>query len=163
MLNKVFKVIDNILKAAVIVIVASFVVIVFAQVIARYVFNHSLTWTEELARVLFTQAIFLASPLLVLEKKHIAVDIVLQFLSTKGKRYFYVFINAVNFAFFAVLGYSGVKFAATTLPQKTAAMGLSMNALYWVIPVSAVLMMINTIRAGYDDFTNTYAGKEESK
>ena len=69
MINKVLQAIDFLLKAVIAIIVAAFIVIVFVQVVARFVFHHSLTWTEELARILFTQMIFYAAPLSVLETR----------------------------------------------------------------------------------------------
>ena len=163
MFEKICKGIDWILKAVLVVIVASFIVIVFAQVIARYVFNNSLSWSEELARVLFTQMIFLAIPLVVKEKKVIAVDIVVQFISDKVKRPLYVVLNALSFLFFGVLAVSGYNFSMANMNQRTAALHLNVGMLYFVIPVSAVLMMLNVVRAGIDDYVNTYApGKGET-
>lgn len=163
MLNKLLHGIDMLLRTIVVIIVAAFIVIVFLQVIARYVFNNSLPWSEELARILFTQMIFLAAPLAVTEKRHVSVDIVTQLLSQKMKRYLSVAINAVSFIFFCFLAVSGYQFAFANMQQTTAALKLPVYMLYAVIPVSAVLMEINCIRAGIDDYCNTYApGKEEN-
>ena len=160
-MKKLVNGIDFLIKAVLIVMVASFIVIVFAQVIARYVFNNSLTWSEELARVLFTQMIFLAIPLVVYEKHVIAVDILTQFLKVKTKRYLYVVINALSFVFFAFLTVSGYRLAMANMNQFTTALHLCVGRLNMIIPISGVLMMINVIRSGYNDFTVTYA--EEKK
>ena len=162
MFEKICKIIDVLLKTVLVVIVAAFIVIVFAQVIARYVFNNSLSWSEELARVLFTQMIFLAIPLVVKEKRTISVDIIVQFISVKAKRPLYVVLNALSFVFFGFLAVSGYRFAMMNFNQRTAALHLNVGMLYLVIPVSAVLMMLNVIRAGIDDYCVAYApGKEE--
>ena len=161
MVNKIFKGIDLALKTIIAIIVASFIVIVFVQVVARFVFQHSLTWTEELARILFTQMIFYAAPLAVLEKRHIAVDILQQFMSVKTKRYLYVVINALSFVFFIFLLISGVVLLKTSPNQMSPAMGIPSHTLYTSIIISSVLMLINCIRAGYDDFVNTYNPDKE--
>lgn len=163
MANKIFKLIDSLLKAVLVAVVAGFIIIVFVQVVARYAFNNSLSWSEELARVLFTQMIFLAAPLVVLEKKAIAVDIVVQFLPHNAKRYLYLVINALSFVFFCFLAVSGYKFAMANLKQHTTALHLNVGYLYCVIPVSAILMALNCVRAGIDDYCNAYAPKKEGK
>ena len=78
-MNRFFKIYDMVIKGILVAIVAAFIVIVFAQVVCRYVFNNSLSWSEELARTLFVEMIFLASPICVLEKRHITVDILHQY------------------------------------------------------------------------------------
>ena len=163
MLKKVLKVYDSVLKGILIAIVASFVVIIFTQVICRYAFNHSLSWSEELARVLFTQMIFLAAPLFVLEKKGITVDIILQFLPKNAKRYLFVVIDLLAIVFFVFMGVSGYGFAMKNMNQRTAALALNYGMIYMVIPVSAVCMIINGLRAAYSNFFVTYAPDKEEK
>ena len=152
-----------IIKGLLVAIVASFIVIVFAQVICRYVFNNSLTWSEELARTLFVEMIFLASPLCVLEKRHITVDILHQYMSKNAKRYLFVLLNALSFLFFCFLAVSGFRLMRSNTLQKTAALMIPMYLIYAIIPITSVMMAINCIRAGYDDFTNTYAPDKEEK
>ena len=163
-MKKVLKVYDILLKTVLVAIIVSFIVIIFMQVVSRYVFNNSLTWSEELARVLFTQMVFLAAPLVVREKKGISVDIIVQFIPKSAKRKLYVVINCLSLVFFVFMGISGYRFAMMNFNQRTTALHLNMGMLYMVIPVSAVMMIINVLRAGYDDWTNTYApDKEDNK
>lgn len=163
MLNKILKLYDNIIKGLLVVIVASFIVIIFAQVICRYVFNNSLTWSEELARTLFTEMIFLAAPIAVLDKKHIAVDILHQYIGRNTKRYLFVIINALSFLFFIFLAVSGFQLMQSNTVQKTAALQIPVYLIYAIIPVTSVMMAINCIRAGIEDFTVTYAPEKEAK
>jgi len=164
LLKKILNIYDNILKGLLVVIVAAFIVIIFAQVICRYVFNNSLTWSEEMARLLFIAMIFLACPIAVVEKKHITVDLLHQYLGKNAKRYLFVVINALSFVFFCFLAVSGFMLMKSNTMQRTAALLIPMYMIYSVIPLSAVFMAINCIRAGYDDFVNTYApDKKEGK
>ena len=157
MAKKLLNIYDSIIKGILIAIVATFIVIVFVQVIFRYVLNNSLPWSEELARILFTQMIFLAAPIAVLEKRHIAVDLILQMLPRSAKRWMFVLINALSFVFFCFLAMSGYTFATSNMHQVTAALAIPMGYLYMVIPVSCVMMCVNCIRAGIDDFCVAYA------
>ncbi len=55
--------IEAVLGAILVVLLASLLAIVSAAVVARYVFNSSFAWTEELAQWLFASMIFLGLPL----------------------------------------------------------------------------------------------------
>lgn len=66
------KVITGMLLAAVTVMVA----VVSAQVGLRYGFNRSIDWADEIGRLAFVWAIFLAIPLGVRQGAHIGIDIV---------------------------------------------------------------------------------------
>lgn len=161
MIKKILQCIDFLLKAILVITVASFIVIVFAQVIARYVFNHSLSWSEELARILFTQMIFLAAPLAVLDQKHITVDIVLQYIPANVKRYLMLVIYALSIVFFCFLAVSGYQFAIANTHQTTAALHIPMGILYAVIPVSAVLMIVNCLRVAAHEFFPADSSEKE--
>lgn len=50
-------------------------IVVFAGVVARYVFNDSFTWTEEIGQLLFAYIIFLGIPLAHRQRAHIAIDL----------------------------------------------------------------------------------------
>ncbi|MCR5161312.1 MAG: TRAP transporter small permease [Lachnospiraceae bacterium] len=163
MLKKVLNVYDNLIKGVLVAIVASFIVIVFAQVICRYVFNNSLSWSEELAKTLFTQMIFLASPICVLEHRHITVDILHQYISKNTKRYLFVIIDILSFIFFIFLARSGFMLMKSNMFQKTAALMIPMYLIYAIIPISSVMMAINCIRAGIEDFMVLYAPDKEEK
>ena len=163
MLEKFFKFYDNLIKWILVAIVASFIVIVFAQVICRYVFNNSLTWSEELARTLFVEMIFLAAPLAVLDKRHITVDILHQYMNKSSKRVLFIFLNAFSFLFFCFLAVSGFMLMRSNTLQKTAALQIPMYLIYAIIPITSVMMAINCIRAGYDDYMHTYAPEKEEK
>lgn len=51
--------------------------LIFVQVVSRYVFGDSVTWTEELSRYMFIWLVFLTIGVGFKENKHISIDIVL--------------------------------------------------------------------------------------
>ena len=58
------------------VILAFMVVIVFIEVVMRYVFNSSITSSEELARILFVWMVFIGIVLVLVKNRHVAFDAV---------------------------------------------------------------------------------------
>jgi len=60
-----------------VVVLLSMFVVVFAAVIARYVLNNALSWSEEFAIWAFTWLIFIGTIMGIREKRHIALDLLL--------------------------------------------------------------------------------------
>jgi TRAP-type C4-dicarboxylate transport system permease small subunit len=67
---------DWLLTAVLLAAVAVMVVVVSSQVALRYGFNRSLDWADEIGRLAFVWAIFLAIPLGVRDGAHIGIDVV---------------------------------------------------------------------------------------
>lgn len=61
------------------------VLLVFVNVVGRYVFNYSFASVEEVARILFVWIVYLGSVVAIKEGSHIRVDIVLMFLPHKAR------------------------------------------------------------------------------
>ena len=66
---------DAVLTGVLLASVAVMVGVVSAQVALRYGFNESIDWADEVGRLAFVWAIFLASPLGVRDGAHIGIDL----------------------------------------------------------------------------------------
>ena len=77
---------DRAVRIVVMVSMAARVVVVSAQVLLRYAFNTSLDWGEDIARMLFVWAIFLAIPLGIREGAHIGIELVVRKFPALGQR-----------------------------------------------------------------------------
>ena len=77
---------DRAVRIVVMVSMAAMVVVVSAQVLLRYAFNTSLDWGEDIARMLFVWAIFLAIPLGIREGAHIGIELVVRKFPVLGQR-----------------------------------------------------------------------------
>jgi hypothetical protein len=62
--------------AVIVALTGAMALLVFANVVARYVFNHSFTWAEELSRYMMVWVGFLGAGLVLRVGAHIAVDVV---------------------------------------------------------------------------------------
>ena len=54
--------------------------LVFTQVVSRYIFNSPISWTEEMARILFVWICFMGTFLALKTKGHIAIETLLNTL-----------------------------------------------------------------------------------
>ena len=72
---KVLKWLDaNLEKYCCVVLMSVMTVIIFVQVVARYVFQNSLSWSEELARYIFIWLVYLGISYGCQMRKHIKID-----------------------------------------------------------------------------------------
>jgi TRAP-type C4-dicarboxylate transport system permease small subunit len=121
--------------------------IIFMQVVTRYVFGYTYEWSEELARFLFVWVVFLGSALIMGEGGHLAVTLLVSKLKGRPSgTVLQIFINSCSYIFIGLLFTQGWKMTSIMSFQTSPGMGLSMSYVYSIIPISAVLMLLYTVR-----------------
>jgi TRAP-type C4-dicarboxylate transport system permease small subunit len=131
-----------------ITIVALFAVLttsVFAQVVARYVFNQPPAWTEELARFCQVWIILLASSICLRKGSHLAVDYLGPVLAPGARRALAVITGFLIATYSAVVVIWGVRLLMIGLVQTSPAMQLNMGFVYLVFPIAGGLMLLESI------------------
>ncbi|WP_242965247.1 TRAP transporter small permease [Petroclostridium xylanilyticum] len=78
-------------------------VVIFFQVIMRYVFRSSLTWSEELARYLFVWIVYFAISYAVKERKHIKIEAALYLMPKNVRPYMPIIGDIIVFVFSAFI------------------------------------------------------------
>lgn len=86
MRKKVIATLDKIEDTALIFMFVAMVGIIFFQVIMRYVFNNSLSWSEELGKFLFVWLSWLGISIGHRRREHIKITLLVDKLSPKGKK-----------------------------------------------------------------------------
>lgn len=121
--------------------------LLFAQVIFRYVFNHSLAWSEELARYIFIWQIWLGSSYCVKMNRHIRIDIFTNRLPANTRKIYEIVITIISIAFCVFLIYKGgtVMMMIARLKQTSPAMQIPMQVIYACVPISCALMVLRYI------------------
>ena len=74
-MKRILDFIEKVIKHLLIITLTAFTAIVVMQVVARYLLNSPLTWSEQVARYLFIWMIMLGTPLLFRMKGHIVFDL----------------------------------------------------------------------------------------
>jgi len=120
-------------------------VAVFAQVVARYVFNQPPTWTEELARFCQVWIILLASSICVRKGSHLAVDYLGPALRPGARRAVALFTGSLIALYAAVVVVWGVRLMMIGSVQTSPAMQLNMGWVYLVFPIAGGLMFLESI------------------
>lgn len=139
-LDLIQKLINNFLSVA----IFAMTLIIFLQVISRYIFNSPLVWSEELSRYLFVWISFLAIADAVRTKSHIALSILTDRMNEDRKQ----IISRLNYSLTCIIGiitYGGIVLMNLGIHQSSATLGVPMFLVYLVIPVSGVLISIFSI------------------
>ena len=126
-------------------LMATMAMLVFANVVSRYVLNYSLIWVEELTRYLMVWVGFLGAGLVLRLGAHIAVDAFQDLLPARAARALRVCIVVVLAVTFAVMTWLGVRYAAFAWDQETPVMNWSTGAIYLAIPIGGALLLVHLV------------------
>src|SRR4051794_20209837 len=113
---------------------ALLVVVVFAQVVFRYALELPLSWSEELARYLLIYMTFIGSALLIGEKGHITVDVLVQKLPPSIGRWLQIVITLLLLSASLILLVYGTKLVISSGASLTTAMQIPFGWLYSALP-----------------------------
>jgi TRAP-type C4-dicarboxylate transport system permease small subunit len=126
-------------------LMASMAALVFANVITRYVFNHSIIWVEELTQYQMIWVAYLGAGLALRESRHVAVDTLQDLLPAALRRHLRMLLALAMAAFLVVLTVLGAQIAAFTWNQETPVLGLPTGLPYLAVPIGAAGMLMHLL------------------
>jgi TRAP-type transport system small permease protein len=138
-------------------------VLVFLQVIYRYVIGDSLSFSEELARYMFIWSVAMGSALALRTRSHIGVELLVERLPESLGNRAKLLANALNLAFFALLVWFGFDMVLETMDQESPAMELPLGYVYLSVPLSAIVLLICEIQNALEDHCGSRTGDESVK
>jgi TRAP-type C4-dicarboxylate transport system permease small subunit len=132
-------------QGIIIALMASMAVLVFANVVMRYVFNQSIFWVEEFTQIQMIWVAYLGAGLALREGRHVAVDMLQDLLPAPLRKTVRVCIAASIALFLLTLLVLGMQIALFTWEQETPAMGLPSGLPYLGIPIGAAAMLLHLL------------------
>lgn len=147
---------NNIEEYVSILLFSSLIILCFLQILFRFVFNFSLSWTEELSRYVFIALVYISASLAVVRGAHVRVEVIDNYIKGANKRILDTIID-LSFAIFMIyIGYYGIEITIETLDveQTTPALGWSSGWVYAVVPFSFYLIALRLIQRAYLRLTN---------
>jgi TRAP-type C4-dicarboxylate transport system permease small subunit len=129
------------------------VLLVSANVFARYVLKVGLLWAEELSRLAFVWVVFLGAYVALCRKGHMALEIGIQKLAPSAQRPVLILSRVLVLIFLAVVVWSGAQLVGTTLGygRRLPMLGISAAWGYLSVPVAAALMFLEALRSMRSD------------
>lgn len=126
------------------------------QVITRYIFQNPSPWSEELVSYLFAWMALFGASLVVGERGHMNIPIVVERMGEGGRKFFAIFAELVALAFSGViLVYGGIQITSLAMGQMTSSLGLPIGVFYIILPLSGALNIVYTILNIVDIATDT--------
>jgi len=153
------SVLDRIVGGLLALIMGGMTVLVFSSVVLRYVLNSPVTWSEELASLLFAWLTFVGAYVGFRTHSHIRIDTLTMLLPAgvrSGIR------RAGDAGVLLVLGvfiWQGFSLVTTTWSLEFPAMEISRGYLYLSLPIGACLMLVAILLSSAGDVGG--CGKEE--
>jgi C4-dicarboxylate transporter DctQ subunit len=129
-------------------LMASASVILFANVVARYVFNSGIPWADEVVRYQIVWMVFLGGSVAARQGIHIGIDLLVQTAPVNIGRIIRLAIHAVGVLFCGVLVYYGAELTVQTreFGQVSTALQAPMWMFQLAIPVGSALMAIRFVQ-----------------
>ena len=116
------------------------------QVFTRYILQNPSSWSEELVSYLFAWMSLLGASLVVGERGHMNIPIVVERMSEGWRKVFAIFAELVALAFSGViLIFGGIQIASLAMGQMTSSLGLPIGVFYVILPISGFINIIYTI------------------
>lgn len=128
--------IDQYVSAVIFIVI---MLLLFLQVVSRYVFKHSFTWTEELSVLLFVWMTYLGVSSAVTYRKNLRIDALLNVVPFKVKKALLILSDIIFIVFNIYLIFPFVKLIGTIGSSKTPILGIPKAITYWLIPVILVI------------------------
>jgi len=133
------------------------------QVILRFVFASSNSWSEELARYLFVWFTYLGAGYGVLKRAHIKIDAVVNLWPKAIRKYIPYVANVLFFIYCIVVAYYSTKYTLRLVETGQVSMGahVKMAYMYASVPVGHILMAIRLLQVTIYDILHPEDVKTE--
>lgn len=126
-----------------IVLLGAMSIIVFSNVVVRYLTNASIPWSEEVSRHMMIWLTFLGSGLVLRCGGHIAIDNLQDALSVCSARALRGVVLLLTVVFLSLLAYYGYIYVGRTMLQTTAATEIPFGYIYAAMPIGCVFMLVH--------------------
>ncbi len=129
----------------------SSVLLVFANVILRYILKSSSTWIEEIVRYLIIWITFIGSAVCFRRMSHMGIDLIFSFVKGGVKKSIEIFILLASITFMAFMLKYGIDIVIFTKNsgQITPALGMQLYLIYIGLPFGAFLSLFELVQLLY--------------
>ena len=128
--------------------------LIFTQVIFRYVFNYSLYWSEELGRYTLIWITFLGASVGFKRKAHVGVDFLYNAFNNRAKMFLTILTDILLLGLSLILCIYGTRLAKFVHIQTSAALLIPMSIPFASIAVGGFLTSVHSFSSLIDNISN---------
>lgn len=145
-----FKLFEHVINAFMVAALSLMVILVFGNVVLRYLFSTGINASEEVSRFLFVWLTFLGSIIAFRDNEHLGVDTLVKHLPTRLKKFVLFISNVLMLFLCALIGQGSWKLTVLNLHTKAPATGLPLSVMYLtgiLLSVSiGIIIIVNLYR-----------------
>lgn len=145
---------DRLTQVGYVAATATFASVMLLGVFFRYALNNSLSWSDELALVVFAWAVFLSTASAYLHDKHVKLELILHRLPPNVQKRWQVGIDGLSGGFLISLVFSGLQALEVAARAHTDALQWPMTIPYTAIPVASLIMFVHWLRRVSEGWTS---------
>jgi len=139
-MGQILNFIDGLLRKVVTLAIGLMLSIIFIQVVLRYAFHFTFSFSEELARYLFVWTVFLCIPVVAKTGGHMAVGAITERVQGFWLKVCQIAGGLLTLLFSGILFWQGVRMVRLTQFQTSPALGIKMSYVYLAIPLGAAVL-----------------------
>jgi TRAP-type C4-dicarboxylate transport system permease small subunit len=126
-------------------------VLLFANVLLRYVFRSPFAWMEEGIVAIFVWLVFIGVSAAFRSHQHLRIDVLVRFLPRPAAAAVGALAVAVTFAILGLLIWVGAEYARFVAGNRTPVLGISAAWLYVGLPLGMTLSVVHLVRQVVDE------------
>jgi TRAP-type C4-dicarboxylate transport system permease small subunit len=128
------------------------IVMTFTQVVSRYIFNNSITWTEELARYAFIWSTLTGSMIALKKGTHFKINFMEDILKGKIKHFQQIFINMLIILTALVMIFQGINVMKVAHNNYSTMLQIRMSYVYLAVVIGGAGIFIQSIELILSEF-----------
>lgn len=145
-MNQLRNILNKVLEVLAGVSFIAMVLLTCWQVFTRYILGNASSWSEELVSYLFAWMALFGASLVVGERGHMNIPIVIDMMPSGLKKFFMIFAEIIACIFaLVILILGGTQITNLAMGQMTSSLGVAIGIFYVVMPISGALNIIYTL------------------
>ena len=145
-MRRAIKAIDYWLENIALTAFAASIIIMFFQIIMRYVFHSGFVWAEELSRLLFVWIVYLGVPIAIRKFANIEVDYFVRYLNNNVQKKLKVSLYVFSAAFSFIIAFLGAIMVIENHQMFLRSLPISKAFQYLPLMLGFLMMGMNFIR-----------------
>ena len=152
-IDKALEVVFKIMKVLLILVLVSMVVILMAHIVFRYVINNSLTWSEELLKIMLVWFGMMSVAVLAARREHVAIVVFKEHMPKKVQNFLTKLTQFIIVGICILMVVIGIQYCMKAGFRLTPALRIPYAWAYAAIPVAFVPVTLFELRNFIRDFT----------
>jgi TRAP-type C4-dicarboxylate transport system permease small subunit len=145
------------------IILISLIVVLFSQVISRYIFHLSIYWSEEVARFIFIYFVLMGACIVNHKKEHIKITYFYYLLSRRNRKIIRIINEILILFFLTVLFFLSIKLVFRSFNTLSQALEIPYAYIYLACTISAIIMFFDRIFSIFKKDKSKYNNSEGKK